>query len=108
MERYRKGRLTAEFCLDVETGAGTVTATVIDVNEYGMRICGNFDVEPGEDLTAQLPEWEISGVIKWARRPYCGVLFDSRAPDYVVAELRGSATAPDAPRVRRVNVRDML
>jgi len=108
MERYRKGRLTAEYSLEVETAEGTVVATVVDVNEYGMRLCGTFQVEAGEDITATVQDWELSGLIKWARRPYCGVLFDSRAPDHIVTLLRGSAVAPPSSRVRRVRVQDML
>lgn len=108
MERYRKGRLTAEFSLMVETASGPVMASVVDVNEYGMRLCGNFDVEAGEDITATLTTWEISGLIKWARRPYCGILFDTRAPEEAVQELRGSAVAPPAPRMRRIQIQDML
>ncbi len=89
MEKFRKGRLPSDIELLVETGDGPVRAKVVDVNEYGIRLFGALNVRRGEDITATLKSWEVSGVVRWARRPYCGVLFDSRAPDAALAELRG-------------------
>lgn len=106
MEKFRKNRLPSDVILTVETGDGPVRAQVMDVHEYGMRLCGEMTVRPGEDLTASLDSWEVSGIVRWVRRPYCGVLFDSRAPEAALAELRGVAQTPKRMFVRRVTVKD--
>lgn len=106
MEKFRKGRLPSDVLITVETGDGAVLCKVVDVNEYGMRLCGDMTVRRGEDITASLDSWEVSGVVRWARRPYCGILFDSRAPEAAVAELRGVDTVPRPMLARRVRSRD--
>lgn len=107
MNKFRKGRLPSDVELTVETGDGPARVKVIDVNEYGMRLFGAMNVRRGEDLTAALKSWEVSAVVRWARPPYCGILFDSRAPDAAVAELRGLSTHA-TPTARRVTTKDML
>lgn len=121
MEKFRKGRLPSDVEITVETGDGPVRAQIVDVNEYGMRLFGQMNVRRGEDITAELDSWEVSGVVRWARRPYCGVLFDSRAPEAALTELRGiNSTMPThektrhpdpmapPPRPRRVKSRNVL
>ena len=108
MEKFRKGRLPSDVELTVETGDGPARVKVVDVNEYGMRLVGAMNVRRGEDLTASLDSWEVSAVVRWARRPYCGILFDSRAPDAALAELRGLSIKSPPPTVRRIVPKDML
>ena len=107
MEKFRKGRLPSDVELIVETADGPVKAKIVDVNEYGMRLFGPFNVRRGDDLTASLESWEISGVIRWARRPYCGVLFDSRAPETALNEMRGLDAQETRAMVRRVKNREL-
>jgi len=104
MEKFRKGRLPSDVELIVETGDGPVHVKIVDVNEYGMRLVGAMNVRRGEDITGTLKNWDISGVVRWARRPYCGIQFDSRAPEAALAEMRGiNATISPQNPIRRAN-----
>ena len=88
LEYFRPFRYPAATPVSLRTQRGTVKAKVIDVNDGGMRLSGQPDVQPGEKVTVSILGIPVTGIIRWVGRDRYGVLFRPKISTRQVDALR--------------------
>ncbi|MCA1777054.1 MAG: PilZ domain-containing protein [Loktanella sp.] len=100
MEYFRPFRYPAATPVSLRTPRGTVKATVIDVNDGGMRLSGRADVQPGETVKISILGIPVTGIVRWVGKDRYGVLFRPKISTRQVDALRQGVKTSQSKHAR--------
>ena len=86
--QYRPHRYRTQFPAKFRTGAGMVTADVIDVNNSGARINGLQNMRRGDKIQVEIFSLWAPAVVQWVANGNVGITFRPHITDDQVDILR--------------------
>lgn len=73
--KFRPHRYRTEFPVIFTTSAGTVKATINDVNDTGASLTADGPLQRGEKISMQFLNHQVEAIVQWSVRGKCGIAF---------------------------------
>lgn len=93
MEHFRQHRYPTTFPVRVNTTAGPVEGTVLNVNQLGLRINLGRGLKRGERITMTVMGHPVAAVVRWSAGSEIGASFEPHLSPALVDAFRAKGLA---------------